>query len=207
MWTEGGLVALLAALSNRTIRIDRQHLLAADPGHGADDADNGVTWHWLSIDEVGRPAHEAPWRHPGDSVVRARSWIEQGDRCLVGFIGGEGVTSLWVTDRSRHLPGVSLPIGERLLFVYKTFTAVQWRGRGLNKAALKWVIRWARDQGYERVFIDVSARNAASQRAVRAAGFRDVAAFWIVTIANRRRAVVPARTRRIIAGVERGLVR
>jgi RimJ/RimL family protein N-acetyltransferase len=86
-------------------------------------------------------------------------------------------TYLWITTTVRELARLDWPVRPDAVFVYKTFTVDAWRGRGLNQAAVTWALDDCRRSGARTAFVDVDAANHASLRALRRAGFADVARF------------------------------
>lgn len=141
----------------------------------------GASFLWASMDDL---TQHAALELVSDAEKRTASEtrLRRGDLCLVGLCDGVAVTYLWITKSLRELPRLAWPVRPEAMFVYKTFTLSQWRGRGLNRAALSWAFEQQRSRGCHTAFVDVDASNDASLRALRAAGFTDAARFYIVKL-------------------------
>jgi RimJ/RimL family protein N-acetyltransferase len=86
--------------------------------------------------------------------------------------------------------------------VYKTFTLPEFRGRGLNSAALREIRRRCALEGYHQVLIDVASNNTASRRAIERAGFVRVGRFFHLRFGRTRRTwLTPSVRRRISSAV------
>lgn len=201
-WRETGGRALLASLARRVVHVRVHSMLAAPPETEPPAESPALAWRWLTLQQVEALQSDAAWLYGRATVTAARRWLARGDRCLGGYVDRVLVTTLWVTTSVRTLPRCVLEVGPGVVYVYKTFTHPDWRGRGFNRAALRWVRAWAGSQGCRRVVIDVARQNTGSTRAIEAAGFVDVGRFLEVSVLDRRRVVMPRRLRRVIAGRE-----
>lgn len=109
--------------------------------------------------------------HPAAELRRR---FARGDRCFVTREGGAIAHYEWISfDRIRlDSIGRTLPLGPREAYIYNVRTQRPFRGRGLFAATLHALSSRLQKESVRRLWIATEAGNAASQRAIFAAGFR-----------------------------------
>jgi RimJ/RimL family protein N-acetyltransferase len=174
----------------------------ADGDDSAERSGSTPTFEWAGLDTFDRVLATPAFQFPPLAARRARQWLERGDRCLLGHVRGRPATYLWVGTKVREFSGSTCSIGAGTAYVYKTFTLPEFRGRGLNTAALREIRRRCALEGYHQVLIDVASSNTASRRAIERAGFVRVGRFLDLRLGRMRRAwLTPAVRRRISSTV------
>lgn len=61
--------------------------------------------------------------------------------------------------------------GPEYVYIHTCFTIPEWRGRGIYKAGLRFILSWAADSGVAAASIDVAENNVPSIRAIERCGF------------------------------------
>jgi RimJ/RimL family protein N-acetyltransferase len=202
-WRAGGVAALLGGLVAKFGEANVVVLFAARTGdERVGQSGNTPTFEWAGMETFDRVLATPAFQFPRGAARRARQWLARGDRCLLGRVGDRPATYLWVGTLVREFPGATCPIGAGTAYVYKTFTLPEFRGRGLNTAALHEIRRRCASEGYHQVLIDVASNNTASRRAIERAGFVPVGRFFHVRLGRMRRAwLTPSVRRRISSAV------
>lgn len=142
------------------------------------------------------PVFKGSW--PQSRVVEG--WHRRGDRCVVGWDGDNPVTYVWGTQATRELPGLSWPVGEGRVFVFKLFTAPAYRGRGLARQAMQHLLAGYSDGTTRTAYIDIDAKNEASLRAARGVGFVPAGHFHVVRLGSTRRTFARGVVRATVSG-------
>ena len=203
-WRAGGAGALLGGLVGKVGEAHTVLLLAVRAGGDdrAEQSGSAPTFEWAGLDTFDRVLATPTFQFHPVAARRARRWLARGDRCLLGRVGDRPATYLWVGTTVREFPGATCPIGAGTAYVYKTFTLPEFRGRGLNTAALREIRRRCAMEGYHQVLIDVASNNTASRRAIERAGFVPVGRFFHLRLGRMRRAwLTPSVRRRISSAV------
>jgi len=131
----------------------------------------------LDFREIGRDAfsRDALFREAGRSA-RFPQRLDQGHRCF-GFAtpAGETAAYLWLTTPDVGMAPFELGLAWRIAtgagYVWDCRTAPAFRNRGLFRRGLGRLRARCGEEGLDQVFIAARADNAASQRAITAAGF------------------------------------
>jgi ribosomal protein S18 acetylase RimI-like enzyme len=87
--------------------------------------------------------------------------VIEEDGAVVGY--------LWVAVRDSP--------GGRVLFVYEVRVSEQARGRGLGRAAMEFAARFAREQGLDRIELNVMGGNEVARGLYRSLGYDEVAVY------------------------------
>jgi len=186
---------LLRRVSARVCEVERRDILSYDlSDNGLPDVRGPrvpVSFRWAQsddLDSLAGPEFELP-----DYVIRrARQWLLDGDRCLIGYVRRQPQTYLWLTTRLRRLPGSrDLRLGRGRAFVYKTFTHASMRGNGLNRGALLHALRFCLESGIDQVYADIEQSNHPSQRAMRGIGFERYSGYSVLWIMGIPLSLVP----------------
>ncbi len=179
----------------------RTVILLAAPADADLDGDRvPVAFEWAAADIFDRDLAAPAFQFPPVAARRAREWLARGDRCLVGRVHDRAATYLWVGTQVRDFPGASCPVGPGTAYVYKTFTLPEFRGRGLNTAALREARRRCARDGFQQVLIDVASDNVKSRRAIERAGFVAAGRLFLLRVGRVRQVWLPGPVRRRIAG-------
>jgi RimJ/RimL family protein N-acetyltransferase len=180
-----GALAVASRAAARVIDLRQQVLLECDmTARPAVASLPDVRFAWASLRDL--EAHSV-FELTATPVARAASVarLTRGDRCLVGTWRGTPATYMWTTTSARELPALDWPLRPGTVFVYKTFTIEDFRGKGLNAAAVAFALDAYWSEGKRTAFVDVDVTNHASLRALRRAGFRDVAYFRTLKLGPR----------------------
>ena len=202
-WHSGGVSALVRGALGRLGEVRSVLLLAARAASGPDGAgepQSALRFEWAGVETFDRVLATPVFQFPPAAARRARQWLARGDRCLLGHVDDQPATYLWVGTSVREFPGTACPIGPGTAYVYKTFTLPEFRGRGLNTAALCEVRRRCGSEGLREVLIDVASNNAASRRAIERAGFVPAGRLLLLRLGGRRRTWLTGSARRRISG-------
>jgi GNAT superfamily N-acetyltransferase len=108
------------------------------------------------LESLGRdvgPA-SAPWRH--DALRWFAHRAEDPRWRILGAAAPTGLVAYGAATVTEHLPGPGRPDG-RKAYVVSMATAPAWRRRGLARAILLDLVRWARGQGLDVVDLHATA--------------------------------------------------
>jgi ribosomal protein S18 acetylase RimI-like enzyme len=123
----------------------------------------------------GVPRDAADAKANGDFDGLLAQGVETPDQFLhVIEDDGAVVGSLWTATRDS-------PTG-RVVFVYEVRVAEHARGRGLGRAAMEFTERFAREQGLDRIELNVMGGNEVARGLYRSLGYDEVAVYMGKTV-------------------------
>lgn len=131
--------------------IEIQHSSAIH--HGTIDPDR---WRMQTLEEGARSR-----RHWHGVSPRSEGFVAVADGIVVGMI------ELWLK-RPRDVEGARIP---RIKVDLGLAVAPEWRGRGVGTALLRAAEDWAREQGAERMVLDLDVNNGGAQRLYEREGY------------------------------------
>lgn len=108
------------------------------------------------------------------------TWERHFRKRIEAYVQG-GRTEAWIAEDPAGTflgyvlvgPGGGFLTPEEYGFVYDVWVAPPHRGRGIGKRLVTWAEGWAREKGYRRIKLEVSATNARARRIYEELGFRD----------------------------------
>jgi hypothetical protein len=143
----------------------------------------GIEWELLSPAQVGKLTEIGPF-DPADGLERLR----RGDRCYTVSIGGRLVHYSWVQRSGVHPiteAGIPVPVRDGEFWIYNCRTSDLARGKGIYPATLDRIVRDCFDQGCHTAWIYTSLENAASQKGILRAGFRQADTLRALRVGSR----------------------
>jgi GNAT superfamily N-acetyltransferase len=98
------------------------------------------------------------------AMVASTLATQEGTRFVLCFSEGEpaGIACFAILRPGAHLSG--------LIFVKDLFVRAEWRGRGLGRALMRFIARFARDQGIGRIDLATDQNNHEARRLYEALG-------------------------------------
>ena len=200
-WRRGGLAGVLRKAAGRLFSRQTYVLLECRLNERGVSlpVPPGLSFSWVAVSDLGDfHQHEMASTDRSEQISAER--LRRGDRCAAGIVDRRPATSLWLTSQLRELPNRRLPVGGKAVFVYKTFTVPEMRGRGLHRAVLQWALGSLREEGFERAWVDIETTNTPSLRAVKAVGFAEVGRFTTYTLGGVPFTTIPKHLARLVAG-------
>ncbi len=145
---------------------------------------------------TGDPDHEM-----GPSASRLhRRLIEERALPMVGRLDGRIVYHGWAaTHRWRVAGSVVVPLGRGKAVMFRGFTVRALRSQGLHAAALSYELRFLKERGVRRAYLNVEETNAPALRAVDKTGFRHVGGYVVVRMAGTVRVLMDESLRRAVS--------
>jgi ribosomal protein S18 acetylase RimI-like enzyme len=111
--------------------------------------------------------------------------IRRGDRCLMHWDGDRLAGYTWAAGGSLVylIHGVHLNLPDDAAYIYKAYTAPEYRGRGFQGQRTLELLRLLQADGRRRLFAYAERENFDSRKGMRKAGYEQVGS---MTIARRR---------------------
>lgn len=152
----------------------------------------GLTFHISTVDEISKASTDPDYGFSRLEAQEIPELARQGDACIVGKLGRKIVYYHWLQFKSRKLTeGRVLNLSRQKPFIFRCRTLPRYRGKGIYPASLSYAYTYLKSRGFQKCYIDVSARNIPSIRGIQKTGARLVGRFHIVSIFGRKKAVVP----------------
>jgi RimJ/RimL family protein N-acetyltransferase len=120
-----------------------------------------------------------------------RQYLAEGQVCFSGRLSGKVVFFGWAQFDERRPGGdCRIPIPKAAAFIYRCFTHPDYRGHGVYPAALAFMFKKLRSEGFQTVYIDHATDNVASQRGIAKLGAELIGGYVLHKFAGRRRVSV-----------------
>lgn len=108
-------------------------------------------------------AYEMDWQE-FNSLQRC---VQEGEECFSAWAVNKLAFFGWVQFKYRQpVPMTQIPLGPGRAYIYRCYTAPEFRGLKIYPAALAFACRGLEHQGIRRVFIDHAWNNEASRRGI-----------------------------------------
>jgi GNAT superfamily N-acetyltransferase len=128
-----------------------------------------------------------------DVFERSLGRLDRGDRCLAGFVAGQPVTYLWLTNGMRRVVHSEIKLGDGQVWIYKSYTHPAWRRQGLTQLLGRHALLCAADEGNEVALVDMVETNRPSVAAFRGIGFTKLGRFLARSVPDGLQGEVPTR--------------
>ncbi|MFH1626167.1 MAG: GNAT family N-acetyltransferase [Pseudomonadota bacterium] len=110
--------------------------------------------------------------------------LRKGDSCCTASFTGEIISYCWVATDAAYVGEIDMKIrlksGE--LYLYDAFTKPEHRGNGLFPRILTAILRYGRENGYQRALIFTLSSNNSSITAIKKVGFEPFQSAYFLDI-------------------------
>lgn len=127
-----------------------------------------VEWRFLTDEQLAEFAADGANHISAEFLVQA---LVKGDRCYAALAGGRLVAYSWYSHEPTEADGLLLRFRPDYVYMYKAFTAPDYRGRRLYEIGVSQALDYFRAQGFAGLISDVELHNFGSLRSLRRLGF------------------------------------
>lgn len=133
-----------------------------------------------------RERAERAMRAAGDDAGGVAARLAQGDE-LFGWQAADGSVACfcWVRYRGRAIGPVALRDHPGRVFLYNAQTLPQYRGRGLYRVLLEYMLSTLTQEQHTEFIGDCDRANEGSRRGIESVGFKLIATITLVTLMRR----------------------
>lgn len=124
--------------------------------------------HWPAVEAALR-ANPSAYEMDTQDFDSLQRCAQEGDECFSAWAGNRLAFFGWIQFKYRRpVPMTQIPLGSGRAYIYRCFTAPEFRGLRIYPAALSFGCRGLEKRGFRRVFIDHAWNNEASRRGIEA---------------------------------------
>ena len=155
-------------------------LFSYDLGEGMPAGDPSVEMRFVSDESVFR----------GESINNGylfKERFEKGDTCCCAMVRGKVVSYCWMSTDNAFIGEISkkLILKNDDIYIFDGFTKPEYRRSGFFTHILRFMLRYARERGYQRALVFALSSNKSSVAAIKKTGFDRFQRVYFINVYHR----------------------